>query len=234
MAKRRNHYWWFPFALGVLRLVRNLLLWFDPSAATVYPYNFLELYAEMPQFRILGSGIGILMGLVGLMSVIVVEFARSRPGEFRPLRGPWYRFAFGLVMVGFVLDTLDAGRGAHIVPNLAHCYYAQDGRLQDIAAIILQSTELDYMYLFSLVGNGVWGLVLAIDFYRAQPTRWYMAVASTVFAAANITYHVLMQFDAGKQTLILTPFLYVLVIPAWYISMAFHIRRNAYETESAD
>lgn len=223
---RRAPHWWFPFLFGVVFFLRSLVRAFDPSAATVNPYNFLELYGEIPQLHTLASWLGMAVGLLGIFAVIVVEFSRSEPGKLRPLRSPLRLFAFLLVEVGFVITVLEASRGAHLVPDLAHYYHAASGRLSDTAAIVWEAAPLDWAELFFLLGNGLWGLLVSIEILKVRPVRWYLGILGVVFATASILYHLLMQLDAGKLTLMLTFPLYLIIIPLWYISLAFSVRKH--------
>lgn len=229
MDSKRDWMWWFPFAFGIVFFVEMLLAFFDPTEATLNPYNFFELYAEAPMVFDVSSWVGILGGFLGILAIVAIEFAYSKPGGFRPLRGPIRFIAFVLVWIGFYNNLIGSIRSVEIVPDMAHYYHAQDGELRDVIAMIYELGRSDRNDTFMIFGGGIWCLILTTELIRANRVSRYLGITGISYGAGLLVYYFVMLTDMAKPALMLLPVVFLILMPLWFISTAIHIRGNSYD-----
>lgn len=229
MENRRGWMWWFPLAFGIVFFVEMLLAFFDPTEATLNPYNFFELYGEYPIVYDVSSWIGILSGFLGILSIVVIEFAHSPPGAFRPLRGPIRFIAFVLVWIGFYHNLVGSIRSVEIVPDMAHYYHARGGELRDLVALVYELGRSDRNDTFMILGGGIWSLLLTVELIRANRVSRYLGITGISYSVGLLVYYFVMLTDMAKPALMLLPVVFLVLMPLWFISMSAHIRRNLHD-----
>ncbi len=225
MERSGQRLWWILLLVAVFFLGGAVLRFFDPAQATQNPYSDLELYAGTPIPATLRALLGILSGVLGLLSVAAVEFGLSSDGRFRPLTGAVRFFAMFAASAGFLLLTIHSFRALELIPDLAHYYYSLDDPAHHAPALMTMFIPVDPNQFFFAFGGAVWALTVSIDLIKDNPRRWVTAIIGLVYAGAFFAMVLFVAIDRGFASLILTIFGFGAVAPAWFIALAFHLRR---------
>lgn len=225
MERSGQRLWWILLLVAIFFLAGAVLRFFDPAQATQNPYSDLELYAGTPIPATLRALLGVLSGVLGLLSVSAVEFGLSSDGRFRPLTGPVRLFATLAAAAGFMLLTIHSFRVLALTPDLAHYYYALDDPAHHAPALMTLLIPVDPIQFFFSFGGAVWALTVSIDLIKDKPRRWVTAIIGLVYAGAFFAMVLFVATDMGFASLIVTIFGFGAVVPAWFIALAFHLRR---------
>lgn len=227
MKARAARLWWIPAALGLAFLAHAVLGFFDPSGGMPSPYNELELFAAMPAPGTAKQAVQIIQGLLGVSTLVVVEFAYSSRSQLRAARSPGRLIVFIWAAFGFAVGSVDGIRLLRLMPDMAHYYYAQGGELRDIAAILLETVELDPFRVVLASGMAAWVLYLSVDLLSGgRPHRFWGAI-SVILVASLLALLISMVLNLGSLwNTVLDTVVRGVASPVWFIGMGVHLYRR--------
>mgnify|MGYP006281500425 CR=1 FL=1 len=232
--RRTTKFWVVPLILAVGTLGSAVLDVFDPSfggaGGGTNPYNMIELYAEVPQFATLGAILEVLLGLLGILMLVSVEFLFGTGDRLHSAESPIRLFAFVLATIGFALSALDNLRYLELMPDLAHYYYVRDGSNRDAAAIGQIGMVLDIHGLFFHLGTALWSAVLAVDLLRARLASMFWGIVMLAYSASTLLVLFFRGTDAGYPAWMLATILPAVLWPLWYVGIAVTMRRRSHES----
>lgn len=219
--------WWVPVALGVAILSYDVLGFFDPSGATPSPYNELELFAEVPGPATAQQIVQIALGLLGISTLVVIEFAYSRGSRLRSTRTPLRSIVFVWAAVGFALESINGIRLYHLLPEMAHYYHTQGGALRDIAAIFVKTIELDPFRAILATGTAAWVLYLSIDLLSTNGRERLWGAFGLVLVGSVVALLVSMLINlGGLLNTVLETIVRTGTWPLWLIGIGVHILKK--------
>jgi len=226
MSDRKYQFWWVLVVLGMLFLGDAVSGFFDPTEAMRNPYNYIELYAETPMPETIQNWIDIFLGLLGILSIVELEFAFSRNKTIRAMRSPIHLLLFILVCVGFLIFALTSIRTLELAPDLAHYYYVRGGQQRHAAALLTELIPIDRDGWFIFGGSGCWCLFFCLENMLKKRLPKLMGFAGIAYALSLLLLLVLQLMDIGKYTGILLLIVMMLLSPFWFIGMGLHLRRR--------
>lgn len=225
----RVRLWWVPIALGAAFAAIAVIDVFDPTSATPNPYNYVELYAEMPLPELLQNLVRIALGILGIISLVVVEYGLSETSRPRALRSPGRCAVFILAVIGFSLEMLNGLRTVFLVPDMAHYYYAGAGALEDITALVLHAVQLDRYRFILLTGAGAWTLYLSVDLLIGVKQARLLGALGCAVSGSLFALLLSVVSDRGA---LLNAILAMLVpgflVPIWFTGVGILVRRRRY------
>jgi hypothetical protein len=227
MGHRTARLWWVPIALGIAYLSSVVIGFFDPTGATPNPYNYLELYAEMPVPETAQSIVRVAIGALGVAALAALEFGYSDNALPRIVDSPGRLAVFILASAGFVVESLDALRVIDIVPDMAHHYFARGGARRDVAALMTETIELDRYKLVLAGGTTSWVLYFSIDLLVRRGGDRVWGSIGLVLVASLLALLVSMFLNLGGfLNLVIDAVVSGLLFPLWFIGMGVQLRRR--------
>ncbi|MBT3276173.1 MAG: hypothetical protein HN368_23700, partial [Spirochaetales bacterium] len=74
---QKGRLWWVLLVTGLLFIGSTFSGFFDPTEETRNTYNYIELFAETPTPDTIQTWINMFLGLFGILSILVLEYAFS-------------------------------------------------------------------------------------------------------------------------------------------------------------
>jgi hypothetical protein len=222
---QKGRLWWVLLVTGLLFIGSTFSGFFDPTEETRNTYNYIELFAETPTPDTIQTWINMFLGLFGILSILVLEYAFSADKTIRAIISPIHLFLCVLACIGFLLLSLTSIRTLELMPDLSHHYFAGDGQRRHAAAIAAELIPYDRNGWFLYAGNGCWCMYLTVENLIEGRTSRLLGITGLLLALALLLLLVFMEMDIGTYTSILSVAITVILAPSWFIGMAVHLRR---------
>ena len=230
MASPRRGSWWVPVVLGALFFATAVVGVFDPTEDAVNPYNYLELYAEMPIPETIDNLVKLFLGVFGIWTIITIEFAFPGRSTLRSLQSPTHLFTAVIGIVGFLLFSISRIQLLEIIPDLAHYYFADGGQHSDSSAIASSIVELDRDGWFLFGGNSVWVIFFCVEQLHRRHLSPLMSIAGLLLGAGLAAMLIVLLLDAGFWATVVSMITIAAIAPFWFIGMGIVVRRRYRES----